>query len=255
MYEECLAGHLPACPPPSTPPSPSVTCPGTATTVYPNVSNQCCYNYIPSNAVGYALDNVANLPSPGYENWGGHGGDCANFVSQALRDGSLPMHDPFGDEPGWGCKTQETLTCHATNQNWTVALDLRNYLVDHIGASVVSVPSPVNNPELVQPDQLSQMAARLSAIQPGDVLFIRPIHVAIVVQQGPAYASWQDSLSQQNALPYNVPYVVDHGLLTQGIQPRPFYLLGWRSPAGDYFNGIEDWEFIQMSNSPIRCVK
>jgi RHS repeat-associated protein len=259
LYEECLAGNLPACPPSSSPTPPSVTCPGTATTVYPNISNQCCYNYIPSNAVGYALDNVANLPSPGYENWGGQGGDCANFVSQSLRDGNLPMHDPFGDEPGWGCKTQATLTCHATNQNWTVALDLRNYLVDHIGASVVSVPSPVNqDPELMQPDSLANLAATLSAIQPGDVLYMpagsASAHVAVVVQQGPAYASWQDFLSQQNPLPHNVPYVVDHGFRTQGFEPRPFYLVGWPPPGGGYFDGTEDWEFIQMSNSPIRCV-
>ena len=42
-------------------------------------------------AVKYALKHAHNY-NPEYKDWDGEGGDCANFVSQALRAGGLAMH-------------------------------------------------------------------------------------------------------------------------------------------------------------------
>lgn len=239
------------------PPTPPTKCAGEATTVSANSNGQCCYQYRPGAAATYGLGNAGTIPSPGFENWGENGGDCANFVSQALRDGNLPMHEAFEDDVpgGWGCKTQGTKTCHATNQNWTVAPNLREYLVNYIHATTIPVTSPVSVGYEVMPEM-----AHFDGVQTGDILYI-PLgsgsqHVALVVERGPAYASWEDFIKKANPLPFDVPYVVDHGFPAQGTAARPFYLMGWPPPTPpySYFDATADWEFIRMSAIPERCV-
>ena len=238
-------------------PTPPTRCPEGATTMFAKSNGQCCYEYRPGKTVNYALLNAGTTPSPGFENWGENGGDCANFVSQSLRDGNLPMHEAFeGDDPnGWGCKTQGTLTCHATNQNWTVAPTLRTYLVDFIHATTIPVTSPVSEGYQVTPAM-----TQFPGVQPGDILYIPQgsgsEHVAVVVERGPAYGSWDNFINKVNPLPFDVPYVVDHGFPAQGSSSRPFYLMGWSPPIPpySYFDATADWEFIRMSEIPERCV-
>ncbi|QBJ70232.1 hypothetical protein C3496_25220 [Bacillus anthracis] len=52
------------------------------------------YSYNPSAAVSYAL-KWANSVNPKYGTFGGKGGDCTNFVSQALFAGGIPMKEVF----------------------------------------------------------------------------------------------------------------------------------------------------------------
>jgi hypothetical protein len=257
LYEECLAGHFPACPPSS---SPTLICPwdGIPLLSSPVFDNEqlCYYTYNPTDAIRYAERWKGEAQNPLFMNFaGGPGGDCANFVSQSLLYGGLPMRD------GWYCANEPcgSLTGGYT-PTWTGADPLETYLLGQSSTSIRGeFPMPgIGSTYLAAENSVRTLGANLSGIIGiGDVLHIsgpRP-HVALIVGWGPYVTDWDAALSQILQATYSdqnpVPYVVDHGPHT-GIHtaPRPYYALSWPMHRDDGTNIIfNDYRFVKVPNS------
>ncbi len=246
--------------------------------------SQCCFQYRRSQAKQYALDYVIS-PNPNYDYYnnprpsgGGWDTDCANFVSQALRQGNHPMS--YRDaiyvdlhslgltniRDYWFCVVNSTTSKCVGTGAWRAARDLSNYLKHPSRPTTYLTGSSVTPPENVRrmlARHLFQEGLYSSGIRVGDVLYLDPPgreHVAIVVGWGPIvledkkYPHQDDwdiiqyptNLSD-DARAFLVPYVVDHG--GQGRYARPYYTLRWNletgSPSGGYHAGA-DWEFIKI---------
>lgn len=80
------------------------------------------FTYDYKKAVAYAEQYAMNY-NPAYNNYNSVGGDCANFVSQCLYAGGLPMTD------GW--MYQKTVS-------WTYASSLYSYLAENCGTAITN---------------------------------------------------------------------------------------------------------------------
>ncbi len=85
--------------------------------------------YNASEAAKYALTYWENY-NPNYSNYNSIGGDCANFVSQCLYAGGLPMDDDWY----WYSYSNKSAS-------WTGALSIKKYLVDNLGYKLIMYPS------------------------------------------------------------------------------------------------------------------
>ncbi|HCT92069.1 MAG TPA: hypothetical protein DF613_11940 [Lachnospiraceae bacterium] len=88
------------------------------------------YTYSYQDAVAYA-DKYATSYNPAYENYNSIGGDCANFVSQCLYAGGLPMTD------NWYFRRGADGKCTRTG-SWSMADGLFNYVSQYCGTAVVN---------------------------------------------------------------------------------------------------------------------
>jgi RHS repeat-associated protein len=217
--------------------------------------DMCHYTYDPDAAVRYAkrwADDQNSL----FGFFGGVGGDCTNFVSQALLHGGLPMtdawycaNDPCGTKTGGYVST------------WTGA----NFMEEHLRLQTGSISGvfPIPGPGSTSPSiesEIKALGANLSgAIGVGDILYIHgPLyHVALIVGWGPYVTNWDAALSQTLQSAYSdqnpIPYVVDHGPQT-GIYagPRPYYALSWSITIGDRTNiEFNDYRFVKTPRSVI----
>ena len=86
-------------------------------------------NYNASAAANYAKQYWSNY-NPKYSNYNSIGGDCANFVSQCLLAGGFSMDN------AWYWKAYSN-----HSGSWTVAGELRNYLVNSKGCQIITNPS------------------------------------------------------------------------------------------------------------------
>ncbi|MGL4483542.1 MAG: amidase domain-containing protein [Anaerovoracaceae bacterium] len=75
------------------------------------------YNFSPESAVAYAKKYALTDKPPGFTNYNSIGGDCANFVSQCLYAGGLPM------ENGWYWKNYGN-----RSSSWAMVIYLSDYL-------------------------------------------------------------------------------------------------------------------------------
>ncbi|MCQ2462981.1 MAG: amidase domain-containing protein [Clostridia bacterium] len=100
-----------------------------ATTMFGFSIQASAASYNPSAAASYALKYWNNYNSS-YSNYNSIGGDCANFVSQCLRAGGLPMDDNWY----W-------YSYNNHSASWTGALSLKKYLVDRMGYKLIKSPS------------------------------------------------------------------------------------------------------------------
>lgn len=82
------------------------------------------YTYSYQDAVAYA-DKYATSYNPAYPNYNSIGGDCANFVSQCLYAGGLPMTD------GWFFRDSNN-----RSSSWSLADGLFKYLSASCGTAV-----------------------------------------------------------------------------------------------------------------------
>ncbi len=88
------------------------------------------YTYSYQNAVAYA-NRYALSYNPAYENYNSIGGDCANFVSQCLYAGGLPMTDKWFFRRDASGKSSRT-------SPWSTANGLFNYVSAYCGTAVVN---------------------------------------------------------------------------------------------------------------------
>lgn len=82
------------------------------------------YTYSYKDAVAYA-DKYAMSYNPAYPNYNSIGGDCANFVSQCLYAGGLPMTD------GWFYRDG------SRSGSWSLANGLFTYVSENCGTAVI----------------------------------------------------------------------------------------------------------------------
>jgi hypothetical protein len=170
----------------------------------------------------------------GYHTSCGGGTDCANFVSQALLYGGMPMSDE------WYC---EGAPCASTNQvNWTGAMEnaLPSY-IQSLGGVTFEAPTQIlspydwgwNEPYGENSDQAREIRSFTETmagsncpesddgIVAGDIAYVIGIsgreHVMLVQGWGPMVYSWSEIFSNNPSLtpcytpPNIVPYLVDHG--------------------------------------------
>lgn len=99
--------------------------PETMITAQPVQAAEATYTYSPAKAVAYADKYWSNY-NDYYPNYSTIGGDCADFVSQCLQAGGLPMN------ASW----YHGVTGCLRNVNWTQAQYLFNYLSTYCGTAV-----------------------------------------------------------------------------------------------------------------------
>lgn len=83
------------------------------------------YTYSYTDAVAYA-QRYATSYNPAYENYNSIGGDCANFVSQCLYAGGLPMTDKWYYRNG------------SRTGSWSLADGLFKYVSENCGTAIVN---------------------------------------------------------------------------------------------------------------------
>ncbi len=189
-------------------------------------------------AVEYALTYNLN-PNPEYQSLDAVGGDCTNFVSQALYAGGFKKNEV------WEGYRQKLLASAPTYEKgaadpWTVAGYLRQFLLNEVSGTeeVVSPTSlaHVNGSSSVEAAKSNQAIFEGKNIQPGDVAFYiqdetlanrypgNPgspyvwTHAAIVTQVGPQ--TYFPDLETEAKI--SKPWVVDHSIdwVKEGYQPR-----------------------------------
>lgn len=99
-------------------------CPEIAVTAQ-TVKADTVSTYNPEKAVTYA-DKYWSEYNDSYPNYCSIGGDCANFVSQCLYAGGLPMNSSW----------YHAVTGNQRAGNWTVAQSLYNYLSKYCGKAI-----------------------------------------------------------------------------------------------------------------------
>jgi RHS repeat-associated protein len=205
---------------------PVVDCPDGGT--FDSHTGKCCYDYIAGQAIAYASSYKASV-NPNYcgfnyvnpfgpsmaDNKCSGGTDCANFVSQALVAGGLPMTQ------GWYChgticgKDGKSPTWAGAQQNQGLPLYLRNLIgaidvhptTSEISISGIPTGETIENlqssPYYGTYDPIVQQSifdvasvlvndVRLSV---GDMLYTdTPTiqHTALIVGWGPYLTSWQE---------------------------------------------------------------
>ncbi len=87
------------------------------------------------DAANYAKTYWQNYNSAQYGDYGPYGGDCCNFVSQALYAGGLPMTDSWYYY-GFGNSNN--------SPSWRAVTYLRSYLVGQLGCNFISSPASTN---------------------------------------------------------------------------------------------------------------
>ena len=99
-------------------------------TAAPVEASEGTYTYVPQKAVDYA-DKYWNNYNDFYPNYNSIGGDCANFVSQCLQAGGLPMNGSW----------YHAVTGCTRSSSWTYANTLYTYLAENCGSVVELYPA------------------------------------------------------------------------------------------------------------------
>ena len=94
-------------------------------TAAPVEASEGTYTYVPQKAVDYADKYWSNY-NDFYPNYNSIGGDCANFVSQCLQAGGLPMNGSW----------YHAVTGCTRSSSWTYANTLYTYLAENCGSVV-----------------------------------------------------------------------------------------------------------------------
>ncbi|EHI56426.1 hypothetical protein HMPREF9333_00409 [Johnsonella ignava ATCC 51276] len=95
-----------------------------------NTTTVLTNSYNHEQAVNYA-NKWWNGHNPNYSNWDGHGGDCANFVSQCLHAGGKPMNGTDRNSASsWFSRTNKRDTSKLSD-TWIDAGMFRWYWQDH----------------------------------------------------------------------------------------------------------------------------
>ncbi|KMT23250.1 amidase domain-containing protein [Clostridium cylindrosporum] len=86
--------------------------------VIPEPKVKIKYAYSPKNAVDYAMKYALNY-NPNYPHYAGIGGDCANFVSQALYAGGKPMIGRDATSlKSWFCRSRNKWDVKLISSTW-----------------------------------------------------------------------------------------------------------------------------------------
>lgn len=75
--------------------------------------------YSPEKAVEYAITYAFNYNTDKYPDYSGHGGDCANFISQALHEGGKPMKGTNATNfNNWFCRSNHLWDVDKISSTW-----------------------------------------------------------------------------------------------------------------------------------------
>jgi hypothetical protein len=257
-------------------------------------NHNCIYTYQPSLAASYAIMYRAsvnnNFCSYNFFNYGGwictdsDDTDCANFVSQALHFGGLPMRTDWYCKKGAVLPNGQSYCGHGGQSGtWSGADDgagLPSMLIGLPGAIHItdgSIPNmgtvviPNLNTEVRYGDEsptteatIIQISADLAAngITQGDVMYTNASattdHVILVVGWGPYLTTWDQI--KANTLLYSspstehpIPYVIDHGnhflLATDASQTNPLWA-AWASGPKPYYSLPWGYPVRENENDP-----
>lgn len=85
------------------------------------------YAYSPKKAVEYAMKYALNH-NPAYPSYKGVGGDCANFISQALHAGGMPMiGSNAASLKSWFCRSRNKWDVKLISSTWRGASAFSQY--------------------------------------------------------------------------------------------------------------------------------
>ena len=133
------------------------------------------YSYKPARAVEYA-DKYWSDYSPYYPNYNAIGGDCANFTSQCLAAGGLPMTNSW----------YHAVTGINRSSSWTYAQGLYDYLSSNCGTVVELYPNSTKSSGFSNKTGSKELKPQ-SILHVGDAVFYystakkRYAHAAICV--------------------------------------------------------------------------
>jgi hypothetical protein len=219
-------------------PTPTPVCPWYGTP--DSTGTNCLYTYDRDQAISYA-ERYKTTVNPNFcgFNYGGvdcdgtnSGTDCANFVSQVLHYGGLPM-----TTDNWNCQLQTTvgqLVCSNYPPNWAGATLLPGYLTTAIGGVNTGTDSSIvpynaaygtillpDGTYITLPDAVfSATGQRFVGVRKGDVLYTTKTtqHTAIVKGWGPYFTIW-DQLAQFSSNGEPVGYWCENGLRSKDDRP------------------------------------
>jgi hypothetical protein len=244
---------------------------------------KCAYNYSGADAKTYASIAeykgaynpnshfcVYRYPDSSVNPCGAPSGasDCANFVSQALLYGGLPLTNDWYAEDG--IDTSQWAGAEDTSQlpsylRWLVSGDPNDSSVDirtngqvwvnrvDTGRTIPNLNQTVDyeSVDITERDNVIAVGEALwtEGIRIGDVLYAITDgleHVALIVAWGPYVTTWNEIYNMNTAaLPTErdssnpVPYVIDHGNHVLNANPKPqvwaagpkpYYALWWAPP-------------------------
>lgn len=85
-------------------------------------------NYSPEKAVEYAITYAFNYNTAKYPSYAGKGGDCANFISQALHAGGKPMTGMNSTNfSNWFCRSNNLWDVNKISSTWRGADAFSHY--------------------------------------------------------------------------------------------------------------------------------
>ncbi|MEF9951047.1 MAG: amidase domain-containing protein [Clostridium sp.] len=93
----------------------------------PRDSVKLKFAYSPKDAVEYSIKYAYDY-NPNYPHYAGYGGDCANFISQALYAGGKPMIGYRSDSmKDWFCRTKNKWDTNLISSTWRGASAFKTY--------------------------------------------------------------------------------------------------------------------------------